>query len=140
MLIVSDNGCGMDKETIEKIFEPFFTTKELGKGTGLGLATVFGIVKQNNGFINVNSEPGKGTTFTLYLPRYIGEVGPVQPEVTQGPVLRGKECILLVEDEPDILNLNTMLLERQGYTVLAQVHLVKLSASLVSTLARFTCS
>jgi two-component system cell cycle sensor histidine kinase/response regulator CckA len=118
-LIVSDNGCGMDKETIEKIFEPFFTTKGVGKGTGLGLATVFGIVKQNNGFISVYSEPGQGTTFTLYLPRYVGKVEPVQPEVTQRTALRGKECILLVEDEPDILNLTTMLLERQGYTVLA---------------------
>ena len=119
MLIVSDNGCGMDKETIEKIFEPFFTTKGVGKGTGLGLATVFGIVKQNNGFIDVYSEPGQGTAFTIYLPRYMGQIEQAEPEVKQVPAKRGEETILLVEDEPDILNLTTMLLERQGYTVLA---------------------
>ncbi|MFZ4437109.1 MAG: PAS domain S-box protein [Syntrophales bacterium] len=119
MLIVSDDGCGIDKETREKIFEPFFTTKGVGKGTGLGLSTVFGIVKQNNGFINVYSEPGQGTTFTIYLPRYVGKVEQVQPEVKQAPAQRGQETVLLVEDEPDILNLTKMLLERQGYTVLA---------------------
>ena len=119
LLVVSDDGCGMDKETIAKIFEPFFTTKVLGKGTGLGLATVYGIVKQNNGFINVYSEPGQGTTFKIYLPRQVGKkTGQLRKEVTPAPVLRGQETILLVEDEPTLLELSKLLLETQGYRVL----------------------
>jgi CheY-like chemotaxis protein len=116
-LSVSDNGCGMDRETLANVFEPFFTTKELGKGTGLGLATVFGIVKQNNGFINVYSKPGKGTTFTIYLPRYTGEVQ-AQADVAARKSPGGNETILLVEDEPGILNMVRIMLMNLGYTVL----------------------
>ncbi len=119
LLAVSDNGCGMDKETLDNLFEPFFTTKEVGKGTGLGLATIYGIVKQNNGFINVYSEPGQGTTFRIYLPRCSagdGTSGVIQPEK---PVPTGNETILLVEDEPAILNMTRMMLERKGYSVLS---------------------
>ena len=118
-LSVSDNGCGMDKKTLAHIFEPFFTTKALGEGTGLGLSTVYGAVKQNNGFINVYSEPGLGTTFTIYLPRYVGKVAQARPEAAGELAPRGQETILLVEDEPSILNVTTMLLTRQGYTVIA---------------------
>jgi len=118
-LSVSDNGCGMDKETLAQIFEPFFTTKGLGKGTGLGLATVYGIVKQNNGFINVYSEPGFGTTCTVYLPRYHGEVEQTASESMAVSTSHGNETILLVEDEPAILIMATQMLETQGYKVLA---------------------
>ncbi|NVN91309.1 MAG: PAS domain S-box protein [Desulfuromonadales bacterium] len=117
-LSVSDNGCGMAKETLEHIFEPFFTTKETGKGTGLGLATVYGIVRQNNGFINVYSEPGQGTTFTIYLPRHMGTTGQSPHEILAPPV-RGNETILFVEDESSILQMTTKMLEMQGYVVLA---------------------
>jgi len=117
-LAVSDNGSGMDTDTLDRIFEPFFTTKETGKGTGLGLATVFGIVKQNNGFIHVNSEPGKGSTFTIYLPRYMGRSVQSQSEGDAMSAPSGLETILLVEDELAILNMTTMLLTRQGYNIL----------------------
>ncbi|MHC1729309.1 MAG: PAS domain S-box protein [Syntrophobacteraceae bacterium] len=119
LLAVSDNGCGMDKETLERIFEPFFTTKGVGKGTGLGLATVYGIVKQNNGFINVYSEPGRGATFKIYLPRHKGKTELVQKTDPGEPAGRGHETILLVEDEPAILGMTRVMLERQGYTVLS---------------------
>jgi PAS domain S-box-containing protein len=119
MLTVSDNGCGMDKETQAHIFEPFFTTKEMGKGTGLGLATVYGIIKQNSGFINVYSEVGQGSLFTVYFPRHMGESVQILNEGAAEPVKRGQETILLVEDEPAILNMTKMMLERQGYTVLS---------------------
>lgn len=119
LLTVSDDGYGMEKETIRNIFEPFFTTKEVGKGTGLGLATVYGIVKQNDGFIDVYSEAGQGTTFKIYLPRYRqgGEESPATERLE--PAERGQETILLVEDEPGILALGKELLETQGYNVLA---------------------
>lgn len=118
---VSDNGSGMDKATLDHIFEPFFTTKELGKGTGLGLATIYGIVKQNNGFIDVNSEPGKGTTFFIYLPRFEEREEPASRETAPAPSHRGNETILLVEDEPTILEITAEILTQLGYTVL-QAH------------------
>ncbi len=119
LLAVSDNGCGMDQETLNHIFEPFFTTKEQGKGTGLGLASVFGMVKQNRGFINVYSELGAGTTFRIYLPRYTEKSATVAGMVPDSPTEPGHETILLVEDEPAILQITTMMLTRLGYTVLA---------------------
>jgi PAS domain S-box-containing protein len=119
LLTVSDTGAGMNKEVRENIFEPFFTTKEVGKGTGLGLSTVYGIVKQNDGFIYVASEPGEGTTFRIYLPRFEAETAQVPSEHVA--VLRptGTETILLVEDDEAILNLGKIILENLGYTVLA---------------------
>jgi PAS domain S-box-containing protein len=119
LLAISDNGCGMDKDTLLHLFEPFFTTKEQGKGTGLGLATVYGVVKQNNGFINVFSEPDQGTIFKIYLPRNQVKEGRLQDKEANRPVARGHETILLTEDEPAILSMATMMLERGGYTVLA---------------------
>jgi CheY-like chemotaxis protein len=110
----------MSKETLAQVFEPFFTTKELGKGTGLGLATVYGIVKQNNGFINVHSEPGKGSTFTVYLPRHGAKLDSERASIAL-PAVRGHETILLVEDEPAILRATKRMLERLGYKVLAAV-------------------
>jgi PAS domain S-box-containing protein len=119
MLAVSDNGSGMDKATIDKIFDPFFTTKEASRGTGLGLATVYGIVKQNAGFINVYSEPGHGSTFKIYLPRYTGEIEDIAEDSPVAPPPRGDETILLVEDEPAVLQMVKLMLEKSGYTVLA---------------------
>ncbi|MCS6827490.1 MAG: response regulator [Caldilinea sp.] len=118
-LSVSDTGCGMDKETLRRVFEPFFTTKEVGRGTGLGLATVYGIVKQNNGFINVYSEVGVGSTFKIYIPRHI-EDAPSSPS-GDGESLRfgHGETILLVEDEESVLEVTKSILEELGYRVLA---------------------
>jgi two-component system sensor histidine kinase EvgS len=119
LMAVSDNGCGMEDAVRSHVFEPFFTTKAEGRGTGLGLATVYGIVKQNRGFINLYSEPGKGTSFKIYLPR---EAGPVTPEVEadRPDIPRGRgETVLLVEDEAAVLKLGRMILEGLGYRVLA---------------------
>jgi PAS domain S-box-containing protein len=118
MLVVRDDGCGMDKAVLERLFEPFFTTKAVGEGTGLGLATVYGIVKQNEGHITVYSEPGVGTTFHIYLPRHVGE-GAETESAPQGALPRGTETVLLVEDEPSILHLGERMLAGLGYTVLA---------------------
>ena len=119
LLTVSDNGCGMDDKTLENLFEPFFTTKGLGKGTGLGLATVYGIVRQNGGFIHVDSEPERGTSFRLCLPAYGQETGQVDTgRDNEAPCPLGHETVLLVEDEPSILRMATRLLEKLGYRVL----------------------
>ncbi|MDQ1330600.1 MAG: hypothetical protein QG578_864, partial [Thermodesulfobacteriota bacterium] len=118
MLAVSDNGCGMDKETRDKIYEPFFTTKESGKGTGMGLATVYGIVKQNNGFINVYSEPGKGTTFKIYMPRCRDEAMVTDEPRLEAGQLNGTETVLLVEDDEVLLKMAETMLEEFGYHVL----------------------
>ncbi|MFT3781887.1 MAG: ATP-binding protein [Nibricoccus sp.] len=117
VLRVSDTGGGMSKEVKEHLFEPFFTTKPLGQGTGLGLATVYGIVKQNNGYIAVSSEPGNGTVFTIQLPRCdLPSVSTAFP--LEEKVKGGHETILLVEDEQQILNLGKRILELHGYSVL----------------------
>jgi two-component system cell cycle sensor histidine kinase/response regulator CckA len=117
-ITVSDTGCGMDKLILAQIFEPFFTTKAVGEGTGLGLASVYGAVKQNKGFINVYSEPGQGTTFSIYLPRVVDQPGQIRVESITKPAPRGHETVLLVEDELTILKMTTIMLQRQGYTVL----------------------
>ncbi|HWP36237.1 MAG TPA: PAS domain S-box protein, partial [Gemmatimonadales bacterium] len=118
-LAVSDTGAGMDHATKERIFEPFFTTKELGRGTGLGLSTVYGIVKQNDGFINVYSEPGAGTTIRIYLPRVAtGVPEPAAAPLPEPPRSRG-ETVLVAEDEKSIRELTVRVLERLGYRVLA---------------------
>ncbi len=118
LLTMGDTGVGMSEEVRENIFEPFFTTKELGKGTGLGLSTVYGIVKQNDGFIYVASELGKGATFRIYLPRFEAEASQDSPEKTAGKPPTGTETILVVEDDEAILNLSKTILEHLGYTVL----------------------
>ncbi len=119
LLAVSDNGRGMDQETLAHLFEPFYTTKEMGKGTGMGLATIYGIVKQNDGFINVYSEPGKGTSFKIYFRRAKLQSQPVQVEKIRQAPQGGAETIMLVEDEEGILRLGRTILESYGYRVLA---------------------
>ncbi len=118
ILTVSDTGHGMSKEVLDHIFEPFFTTKEIGKGTGLGLATVFGIVAQNKGFITVDSESGKGTTFKIHLPRCAAQVSvaPVAGPSAKSP--RGSETLLLVEDEESVRVTIQRAMKKLGYTVL----------------------
>jgi PAS domain S-box-containing protein len=119
VLSVADDGCGMDDTTRSHIFEPFYTTKPLGKGTGLGLATVYGAVMQNRGFIDVHSAPGRGSTFTIYLPRHVERAGlDVAGEPTPDPAAAGG-TVLLVEDEPALLELTNRILRTRGYTVLA---------------------
>jgi PAS domain S-box-containing protein len=118
LISATDTGVGMNEETRKKIFEPFFTTKEVGKGTGLGLAMVYGILKQHEGFINVYSEPGKGTTFKIYLPliktEAMEELRIIEAEYTKG----GTETILLAEDDASVRKLTILVLEQMGYTVI----------------------
>ncbi|MBS1244195.1 MAG: hypothetical protein H6R41_732 [Deltaproteobacteria bacterium] len=117
-LSIGDNGAGMDDATQRRVFEPFFTTKKMGRGTGLGLSTVYGIVKQHNGWINLESLPGKGTTFSAYFPEATGlsEEAPALPQTT--PPRSGKETVLFVDDEDLIRDLGRQVLEMHGYTVL----------------------
>ncbi len=118
VLAVSDNGCGMDEGTRARVFEPFFTTKEVGKGTGLGLSTVLGIVEQSGGSVSVYSEPGKGTTFRIYLPTHKGaEIVEIESATCREPRM-GSGTILVVEDEAPVRKLLARVLSHCGYTVL----------------------
>jgi PAS domain S-box-containing protein len=117
-IAVEDTGCGMDEETREKIFEPFFTTKQVGKGTGLGLSIIYGIVKQHNGFITVDSLPGRGTTFCVYLPLVDQEKQELSALGRPEPAPGGTETILLAEDDDVVRELNRAILEDAGYTVI----------------------
>jgi len=122
MLTVSDSGCGMDEGVMTHLFEPFFTTKGVGQGTGLGLVTVYGIVKQNEGYIAVDSAPGMGSTFRIYLPRYVGEeasAAATEPASEAEPIKGGGETVLVVEDDAVILGLCREVLEPLGYAVIA---------------------
>lgn len=118
-LDVGDTGCGMDEATQSRLFEPFFTTKAMGKGTGLGLSTVYGIVKQNGGFVAVDSVVGKGTTMTVHLPRHVGAMSPELQTETVDLLRTGRETVLLVEDEPAMLEMTSRVLAGMGYPVIA---------------------
>jgi two-component system cell cycle sensor histidine kinase/response regulator CckA len=114
---VTDTGVGMDEATRQRIFDPFFTTKEMGRGTGLGLASAYGIIKNHGGFINVYSEKGEGTAFNIHLPASASEVGGRRPEVSED-VMHGHETVLLVDDEDMIIDVGEKLLQKLGYEVL----------------------
>jgi CheY-like chemotaxis protein len=118
LLSITDTGAGMTPQVMQHIFEPFFTTKDLGVGTGLGLSTVYGIVKQAGGWIWVYSEPGKGSTFKVYLPRAGGAPEPLAAPVSAAQTLRGTETVLVVEDQPEVRKLTLAMLETQGYRLL----------------------
>jgi signal transduction histidine kinase/CheY-like chemotaxis protein len=120
LLSVGDDGCGMEQDTLANIFDPFFTTKDIGTGTGLGLSTVYGIVKQNNAYIDVTSKPGIGTRFMIYLPQHMDHAEPARDiAMPEKPIVRGAETILLVEDESSNLEMYRRMLAALGYRVLA---------------------
>ena len=116
VLSVSDSGVGMDEKTIERIFDPFFTTKEVGKGTGLGLASVYGTVKQHGGYITVSSRPYEGTTFRIYLP--LVDTARRETAAPADELKRGTETVLVAEDDPDVRRMLTIILESNGYAVI----------------------
>ncbi len=116
LLAITDTGTGMDKETMERIFDPFFTTKPMGRGTGLGLASVYGIIKGHGGYIDVDSEKGRGTTFRIYLPAAEDQVE--KTAETAERIIKGSGTILLVDDEEMVLNVGVEILKGLGYTVL----------------------
>jgi two-component system cell cycle sensor histidine kinase/response regulator CckA len=122
LLTVSDTGHGMTDDVKSRLFEPFFTTKVPGKGTGMGLATVFGIVKANGGHIEVETSPGRGTTFKVYFPQVMDNTSPDQRDVSPAGPATGTETILLVEDEEIVRNLTRTVLQRNGYRVLEACH------------------
>jgi CheY-like chemotaxis protein len=117
-LQIQDTGCGMEADVQSHIFEPFFTTKETARGLGLGLFTAYGIISQNGGHITVDSTPGVGTTFTIYLPRVNEMIGEVKPAIVLRTAVQGGETILLVEDEAVVRDLVRQILQGSGYTVL----------------------
>lgn len=119
ILKIIDDGHGIDDEILPKIFDPFFTSKEIGQGTGLGLSTVYGIVKQNNGFIDIESKPGKGTSFSIFLPEYITKPSKKTETESQKPDMEGTETILLVEDQKEILDITAKMLKLKGYNILS---------------------
>ncbi|MGH7230338.1 MAG: response regulator, partial [Nitrospiraceae bacterium] len=121
-LVINDTGSGMDSETKARIFEPFFTTKTRGEGTGLGLATVYGIIRQSDGYIRVDSEVGHGSTFTIYLPKVSRVEQDVKVDLPACMDCRGKETVLLVEDEPDVRSIVSDALQENGYSVLEARH------------------
>ena len=118
-LTVSDTGCGMDDSTLARAFEPFFTTKDIGAGTGLGLATVYGIVSQHRGWVRVTSQPGERATFHIHLPLVDADIAEATEEVEISPNLKGTEKVLLAEDEPAVRRSAERVLTRADYTVVA---------------------